>query len=190
MRFLKEAKQVGTLYHITNIEGMDIILNQDILKGKTQFGVSFTRNKNLKSIIGQPPRSIFKLIIDGDKLSNSYKIVPRDTTNRDGWVPDGYERVILHEYEEYVNKPINNISNYITGVIIMVDSLVRDKEYLDWELTDDSKFWLGKGKTYYGKDLKSIINKIKSVYPLYVQYNNIINQDYSLLTDLNLYEDY
>lgn len=57
MKFLKEAKSVGTLYHITNIEGMDIILNDNILRAKNQSGISFTRDKNLNRIIGSAPRS-------------------------------------------------------------------------------------------------------------------------------------
>ena len=74
MRLLKEAKSVGTLYHITNIEGMDIILNDNILRARTQSGLSFTRDKNLNRIIGSAPRSWFKIVIDGDLVDNNANI--------------------------------------------------------------------------------------------------------------------
>ena len=82
---------------------MDIILNNNILHAKTQSGLSFTRYKNLNRIIGSAPRSWFKVVIDGDLLSERYKIYPKNATNYSGYVSHNYVRVDLrHEHEEYI----------------------------------------------------------------------------------------
>ena len=87
---LKEAKQVGIIYHYTTFEaGLKILkLNQmksfeaaDSTRSKPVFAVSFTRDKRFHnnhnvgfdaSSFGQRPQVRFT--IDGDKLSNKYKI--------------------------------------------------------------------------------------------------------------------
>lgn len=182
MKFLKEAKSVGTLYHITNIEGMDIILNDNILCTKNQSGISFTRDKNLNRIIGSAPRSWFKVVIDGDLLSERYKIYPKNATNYNGYVPHNCVRVDLsHEHEEYVpSHEIVNINKYIKGVIIILDELTYELTVLSSiNLNDDEDlFRHGSRKMYLIKDLKDILNQIKSIYPLYAQLENkIYNND-------------
>ena len=73
---LTESKQVGTLYHLTNLDGIEFIMKNNKLVRKLYDGISFTRNKMLNFYEGHPSRLYFKLIIDGDKLSDNYKIEP------------------------------------------------------------------------------------------------------------------
>jgi hypothetical protein len=72
-QILIEAKSRGTLYHITNYVGLRMIFETDEMKSNT---MSLTRDKNLWFFNGCPPQTFFQLEIDGDKLSENYKIFP------------------------------------------------------------------------------------------------------------------
>jgi len=83
-RLLKEAKQVGTLYHFTSFDSLKNILQSNTIKGswgnegvKGKY-VSTTRDKNLWKTdpnLGAEELQV-ALVLDGDKLSNKYKIRP------------------------------------------------------------------------------------------------------------------
>lgn len=103
---LIEAKQVGTLYHFTPFKGMLGILKTNILKigddsnfetGGNVGNVSLTRDKDLNYFS-------YRITLDGDKLSNNYKITPYQYGVEAG------------EAEESVNRDIKNISNYILNI--------------------------------------------------------------------------
>ena len=98
---IKEAKQVGVLYHYTGIKNWDRIKSSNTLEAGSPIGdynksrqlepknisdreaISFTRNKNLHK---QPyfwdlglnlyGGKIIRIAIDGDKLSERYKLKP------------------------------------------------------------------------------------------------------------------
>jgi hypothetical protein len=116
---LAEAKQVGLLYHFTTYEkALYIIKDGYALRTASNrlYGgnpnpdfISFTRNKNLKSptISGE-----VRFTIDGDGLSNKYKIQPFADTGTD-----------TDESEERVDAvPIRgelNFSKYLKSIDIM-----------------------------------------------------------------------
>ena len=143
---LKEAKQVGLLYHYTSEEGLKGILNSNSIKtseedymGHHLYYVSFTRNKNFhKKTSNWNVKTDYRITIDGDKLSNRYKIQPfayrpgwnyTDNWEYD-WLEDEHENVArdffnatgdYDEQEERVsfknsNGKIDNIKNYILAV--------------------------------------------------------------------------
>jgi hypothetical protein len=83
---LKEAKQVGDIYHYTVVQPeIDLNLLSKILKsGKLKPSnrrleklglISFSRDRALGHTLGSS-RLKARITIDGDKLSNKYKIVP------------------------------------------------------------------------------------------------------------------
>ena len=90
---LKEAKQVGIIYHYTTFEsGLKVLeLNQlksdhtaESTNAKPVFGISFTRDKRFNnanravdftnSSFGRTPQ--LRFTIDGNKLSNKFKVQP------------------------------------------------------------------------------------------------------------------
>ena len=90
---LKEAKQVGIIYHYTTFEsGLKVLeLNQlksdhtaESTNAKPVFGISFTRDKRFNnanravdftnSSFGRTPQ--LRFTIDGNKLSNKFKVHP------------------------------------------------------------------------------------------------------------------
>jgi len=81
-----EGKQRGTLYHFTNLKNLNYILKSDSLRVSTEFerlGISTTRNKNFGDVANSQGLGLadghsvnVRISLDGDKLSNKYKIVP------------------------------------------------------------------------------------------------------------------
>lgn len=73
---LNEGKQVGILYHYTDRKNVKNILNKGLKFSKpqdeissSQYYISTTRKKqNLKHLV--------EIILDGDKISQNYKIIP------------------------------------------------------------------------------------------------------------------
>ncbi len=120
--FINESKNVGNLYHFTNKSSLDKILKDDILLGSFMyeendtdlFGVSTTRNKSLNY---DNKKNNIRITLDGDKLSNNYKIKPRDYWRREYNVKDNPQTI--DEDEEVIMTPkggINNIKKYILSI--------------------------------------------------------------------------
>lgn len=84
MNKLKEAKQVGVLYHFTHIERLIGIIQDDFImkSGKevehSHFNyISFTRDYNLQGRLEENDWfQTVRIAVDGDKLSHKYKIEP------------------------------------------------------------------------------------------------------------------
>lgn len=148
LKQIVESKQVGTLYHWTSLPNLISILNQNTIKSNTnpeyqdidfrnksniQPHVSFTRVK------GKPPGNdhIFNfecaLQIDGNKLSNNYKISPFSMVDNPKILAGKYKIEPLEdededepydsstfqaEYEERIYGDIKNIKSYITQIIL------------------------------------------------------------------------
>jgi len=118
---LNEIKQVGTLYHSTSGENLISILKSNSLKigmpatytNKIPTAIFFTRNKNYRP--GE-----YTIEVDGDKLSNNYKIRPYDSIRNRG------------EAEEYVNKTIENLSKYLINIYANVEA-VQFESYKEFE---------------------------------------------------------
>jgi len=143
---LNEFKQVGLLYHYTSEDNLKNILQSNQLKsseenymGNDLYFISFTRNKNFhKKDQKFNVKTDYRITLDGDKLSNKYKLKPfayrpgwnfTDNWEYD-WLVDEPESIINNffnatgdydEQEERVwfkqpNQSITNIKNYILAV--------------------------------------------------------------------------
>jgi hypothetical protein len=120
MKYIKnfaifEAKQVGILYHYTSVVSLMKILKSGELLGSLEYGnkfISFTRDKNF---LKHPMRTIkddaVRIVLDGDKLSNKYKIQPFNYQYRFATRYDDAES----EERIYIDK-ISNIKNYIIRI--------------------------------------------------------------------------
>ena len=122
----EEGKQVGTLYHFTNLDNLIKILNQDILKSNSNNSgyISFTRNKNFVKISRFLSGGSVDcaLIINGDKLSNNYKIEPYHDQEyfRESEKDFGSEEM---ESEEQIKGDISPIKPYIINIILLNDKI-------------------------------------------------------------------
>lgn len=80
---LQEAKQVGTIYHHTiyynasNIVGTNKLCSSNAPFKDGTYGISFTRDRAFHSkFTSNEGGSQCRFVIDGDKLSQNYKIRP------------------------------------------------------------------------------------------------------------------
>ena len=129
---LYEGKQVGKLYHFTSKSKLNKIRSTNELKGSFMYeletgnelyGVSTTRNKNLLY-----DKNKIRITLDGDKLSYTFKIQPRDYWERRYNIPDNPHTI--DEDEEVILTPrgsIPNIDNYILAIDeIAIDTINED----------------------------------------------------------------
>jgi hypothetical protein len=131
---LKEAKQVGDIYHFTSIDNLANMLKEydsvtldssySSEAGKGYF--SFTRNPNIPSLSDFQKQVRFKL--NGNKMSNKYKFEPyADTSSSE----DFYKQGKNFESEERIsakNNPTIDLTPYIESVVLISIEGVK-KEY-------------------------------------------------------------
>jgi hypothetical protein len=138
---LKEFKQRGTLYHITNFIGLYSIFTYDQLKRNT---MSLTRNKDMWYFQGCPPQTFFQLVIDGDKLSENYIIYPY----ADSYTEIGeYSREQKHwsnEDEERIKDPKHTYFNgfwtkFVKKVILNEKRFLSDFKFLGGDRYDETE---------------------------------------------------
>ena len=130
-----ESKQVGTLYHSCSAEDLTkYIIPKDILSSSGTFTnflyggthwVSFTRNKKyvVKKCGDWNTQDIYlQFQVDGDKLSDNYKIKPYNDMIYDLKTQSGEKDISIpytgynFESEECVEGPIVNFSKYVLGI--------------------------------------------------------------------------
>tara|TARA_R110000782_G_scaffold226643_1_gene313445 strand:+ start:280 stop:687 length:408 start_codon:yes stop_codon:yes gene_type:complete len=113
-----EGSQFGVLYHYTEEVNLENIIKSNTLQGP----VSLTRSQDsfVKDWMGDVPI----ILLDKDKLRNTYKITPYRDYDGDGKFED--------EMEERVNKDITNLNLYVIKVILpesnlKLESLLKEK---------------------------------------------------------------
>jgi hypothetical protein len=124
LKEITEGKQVGTLYHFTDLSSLLNILKTNTLKASSKFEkdklptVSLTRDKlgDIGGVGGTGTKTV-RISIDGNKLSNKYKITPYNYYSN---YPDYKESE--DEMEEIVQGDIKNIIDYIIEVRISPNS--------------------------------------------------------------------
>jgi hypothetical protein len=149
---LNESKQVGVIYHYTTFENGLKILQSNQLKSsdaadstnaKPVFAISFTRDKRFHnnhnvgfdvSSFGQRPQVRFT--IDGNNLSNRYKIGSYAQGGKDGGVFSKGGKAFEAEERVVSNKPFSiPILSYIESVDILIEYKKPGKD--DWDMEWD-----------------------------------------------------
>ena len=113
---ITEGKQVGTLYHYTSADGLKGILQSNSIRaskeyylGNDIYFVSFTRNKNFhKKGSAFDVKMDYRITLDGDKLSNKYKIKPF------AYIP-GWNYKDNWEYEWLDDEPESVVRDFLQG---------------------------------------------------------------------------
>jgi len=118
---ISESKQVGIVYHYTWLERLINILNTDELIGRNK-RISVTRNKHFHKQYRLTVPSQCCFVLDGNKLSERYKIEPYNYysdfhTNAEPYVHKKYH----DEQEEVIlTDKIKNLHNYILKIKFIV----------------------------------------------------------------------
>jgi hypothetical protein len=107
---LKEAKQVGILYHFTDIEGLlGILKTNELWASETNADhVSLTRDKQGWHV--GTLDNAFRISLDGNKISNKYKIRPYSWWGNDRGTRD------TESEEAVLTDKITNIRDYIIDI--------------------------------------------------------------------------
>ena len=133
---VNESKQVGVLYHVCDADSMLYNLKHNsITPGsssntrkvsgrrdghKIEYAVSFTRNKEYFVDTVESP-VFFQIVLDGDTLSESFKISP--------YAAYDYRDPGYFESEEVIyfgpNEGVTNLTDYIIKVNVIVRSVAR-----------------------------------------------------------------
>jgi hypothetical protein len=131
---LKEAKQVGTLYHYTSYRKAKSILKSGELKSNTEGAIRGTLNKPIHAIsftrdktFHQTSRALQKplhcrFVFDGDMMSNNYKIQPYAQTNDFSKGTAGFEAEETIQSDKFIKIPIEKY-------LIRVDVLITPEDY-------------------------------------------------------------
>jgi len=138
---LTEGKQVGPLYHFTTLPYTISMIHNDIIKGRVRSkscelpdnkcAISFTRDKNFNKkggriIQGQEVR----LTLNGDKLSDNYKIVPYSYLGGSTDISNvAFRKTMGDEMEEMVIVPkgggVKKLSKYVTEIRIYNKEVIK-----------------------------------------------------------------
>lgn len=166
--FLLEGKNLGSLYHIVDMEKMSYILDTNSITSYHFSKISTTRDKMMNWYEGDKPTSIFKIELNGDLLSHKYKIKPFAFISK--------TNVRFDESEEQIQtNRINNVSKYINKIII-IKKRIEGLKNSGWFTTNGG---------YYKKErrnipelLKEFIDRFKEYnYQVYVQDGSVIKKD-------------
>lgn len=133
-----EGKQVGEIYHVCTLDSyLKWIKPNDILGASGKYKnwlhnaetdwVSFTRNRQftVETDDVEVENVLLQIVVDGDALSNSYRIGPYNDFAWDveGKKDDTWDDPEERESEEAVKGPIKNVSKYIKEIRFDVRSL-------------------------------------------------------------------
>lgn len=142
--YLNEGKQVGELYHWTTFIGVYMILKDNRIKSANRsvrddattinyddkYGVSFTRDKFFHGWKNRHYPMEACIVIDGDKLSNNYKLFPYNDFFDGEYKP---KKKQADEMETRTNKEVNNVIRYIKRIeLYHNDGGASEKEQLDY----------------------------------------------------------
>lgn len=133
---ISEGKQVGVIYHFTRLSSLISIIESKFIINSHSDYFSFTRNYNMVdfkkykndfSIDWEKfgDKRLVRIVVDGDKLSNNFKVLPFLDKNIKR-VQGEWEEVIKKDNKEF------NILPYIVQIDIFQDVERFDKtiEYI------------------------------------------------------------
>jgi len=122
--FIFEGKQVGSIYHYTDVDSVHDILNSNSLRIGFRGNISTTRDKNFHKNSNESKRvgvpTHISLELDGDKLSNNHKITPKnDLPSKSSSKENADDKISgRNEREEVINKDVDNVKKYIKKIRI------------------------------------------------------------------------
>ena len=174
---LKEAKQIGDIYHFTDLETLanmqrtsnHIELDSEYSSNAANEYYSFTRDPNIRTL-GDDKHQI-KIKLNGDKMSNKYKFEPYvDVTSGEEEFSYG-KNTPNFEAEERISSKYGKIdlTPYIDEIAIIDENHFLDYLEQNWK---DTKYYDGIKQDYY-----NTISWIKSLnIPLKFIASNITSQ--------------
>ena len=177
-----ENKQIGDLYHLVDINKLNFIIDTNTIKPYKFQNISLTRNKLLNSYLGDVSTTIFKLVIDADKLNHKYKIKSFRYKSNNGIYFDEFEEIVL-------TQKISNAFDYIKEVVLIKSKVEKLKRNINGDVSD----WFTNIGGYGGNLpslIKQIQDKLKKKYNkgIYIQDKTKIIKDDEYLNSIINYK--
>ena len=162
--YINEAKQVGSLYHIVGLEQLAYIVKNNKIQSQHYWFISTTRSKMLNWYSGGNPLLMGKLELDGDKLSEKYKIEP--------YVHKNVSHTYYKEKEEKIDvDKIPDIWKYTKRFILIQDNIEKWWEHIPAHNKHIKKFGFN--------SISELIRKVPV--KVYIQKKTQIKRDETLL---------
>jgi hypothetical protein len=144
---LREAKQIGPLYHFTNISFLDGIIktglkfepnNSTLPQHKNTYSISVTRDKIGAGVIDYLSNLTdfdVRIKLDGDKISERYKVEPINVENV--WMAGDKNWKTSSKFPElFEERIISYKPGYLSpSYILQIDTIVPEED-IDDELID------------------------------------------------------
>lgn len=148
-QILNERKQVGIVYHLVGVPQLVTILDKKAIVTNNFNNISTTRSKMTNWYLGGPPVIVGKFELDGDRISDNFKVVPFQDVSLTGVKFSG-------EKETQV-KARKIPLKYARRFILIKENIDKDLQYIDIP-------WL-----------KDTLKRLKI--PIYVQVKSTIKKD-------------
>lgn len=158
---VESAKQVGVLYHYTGLFNANNILAENTLRAadfvdeQGNTSISLTRNKNFHNNNVQTLEDNSmecRFVIDGDRLSNNYKIEPYDYYPDYPRVNEQEERIVYKKQDEE-DEGIAEVSPIIPYIISLDIFKENFEEIINPE---DPPLWLDEVQYCIDFDINSL----------------------------------
>lgn len=153
--YLAERKNLGTLYHFTNLHGAMGILKDMEIASDTMYaaGVAFTRMPMLKHTTGRSadlfkdmPWGPVRFAIDGELLSDNNKLQPYSWHGTEGGrFPAETRSIDNDQAEEISKKTVKTRATYFKQLDISIIAIVQhflEEQYLKPVLGDKFERWM------------------------------------------------
>jgi hypothetical protein len=122
-RQILEGKQVGIVYHLVGVPQLVTILDKKAITSNNFNNISTTRSKMTNWYLGGPPVIIGKFELDGDKISDRFKVVPFQDVSLTGVKFSGERESTIQSRK----LPIK----YATKFILIKSNIDKDLQYID-----------------------------------------------------------
>ena len=188
MKFLKSYKLFESkvtqpeLYHLLDIEKLNYVIDTDKIKSYRAGGgkISTTRNFLLNGYLGDNVSTMFKLVIDWEKLEKDYETKP--------FVYRSYTGIDFNEEEEQQvqTNEIKDVWKYVKSVLLIKNRVESLKKSLYDGLPTG---WFTSVGAVHGQQLPTVIKEIKEKLenkgiPFYTQSGDKIEKNYEYINSI------
>jgi hypothetical protein len=124
--YFLEAKQVGIVYHMVGIDQLITINKNGSITTNNYTDISTTRLKSVNWYYAGPPVILGKFELDGDKISERYKVFPNQYTSLTGIAFSGERETII--------KTDKLSLKYANRFILIKENIDKNLKYMDIKL--------------------------------------------------------
>ena len=173
--FESESKNLGMIYHFTNLDSFVSMVNQKVQfrLGKLpnnntyKYYVSFTRNPKMFSPELRSDKVAVRIVIDPNKLKTKYKLEPYlDTRYVKRQDDEAEERIILHNVEDWTKQYYDYVD--------ILDSIV-EINILNKPIFNDTPFYLIGDKSFR-PNLRDEKKKKEELIKIELKYNEELDK--------------